>query len=267
MSRWYKSDTELASMEYDQIELSGGRSTPNPLTISSDFSHCLSDKLPMELLTTDEEGVPNIIELEVHMDGKCFSGSHEENAVLSTEETILFEEVRDTPSILHHDEREGLVSVGQSKVVDIAEEKIMLLTPHELESMKVSALESDSEKESPQTKADRKSPDSTMDTQSDKNLKPLVVLRDNETCYVCPIEECSKEFTKLFMAKTHIMTHINDVKQFKVVSFKYLKMLTLFLTFIVLCFSVMWMVAHGHSYRNISSDAIKSATKEKKTLL
>lgn len=29
----------------------------------------------------------------------------------------------------------------------------------------------------------------------------------------------------------------------------------------------MWMVAHGHSYRNTSSDATKSATKAKKTLL
>ena len=235
MERWVygtRSDTELASgMEYDQIELSGGRSTPNPLTISNDFSHCLGEKLPIELLTTDEEGVPNIIELEVHMDGKCFSGSHEENAVLSTEETILFEEVRDTPSILHHDEREGLLSVGQSKVVDIAEEKIMLLTKHELESMKVSALESDSEKETPQSKVDCKTSDTNLETSNDKNLKPLVVLKDNETMYVCPIEECSKGFPKLFMAKSHLMTHVNDVKQFKVLTIFEFKNISIVLVF------------------------------------
>lgn len=217
MERWFKSDNELAnSMEYDQIGLSSEiRSTPDALVISSDFSHCLGEKLPLELLTTDEEGVPNIIELEVHMDGKCFNTSHEEAAVLSTEETILFEEVRDTPSILHQDDREGILAL-QSKVVDIVEEKIMLLTPHELESMKVSALESDSEKESHQSKAESGlSPDSNAEVTSEKIPKPVVVLHENETLYLCPFEECSKGFPKLFMAKSHIMTHVG-IRQFKV---------------------------------------------------
>lgn len=216
MERWFKSDNELASsMEYDQIGLSSEiRSTPDALVISNDFSHCLEDKLPLELLTTDEEGVPNIIELEVQMDGKCFNSSHEETAVLSTEETILFEEVRDTPSILHQDEREGLMAL-QSKVSDIVEEKIMLLTPHELESMKVSALESDSEKESQQSKTESGSPDSSAEVNNEKIPKPLVTLHENETMYVCPFEECSKGFTKLFMAKSHIMTHVG-IRQFKV---------------------------------------------------
>lgn len=202
-------------MEYDQIGLSSEiRSTPDALVISNDFSHCLGEKLPLELLTTDEEGVPNIIELEVQMDGKCFNTSHEETAVLSTEETILFEEVRDTPSILHQDEREGLLA-PQSKVADIVEEKIMLLTPHELESMKVSALESDSEKESQQSK--NESPDSNVEAHNEKIPKPVVVLHENETLmYICPFEECSKGFPKLFMAKSHIMTHVG-IRQFKVI--------------------------------------------------
>lgn len=215
MERWFKSDNELANtMEYDQIGLSGEiRSAPDPLAISNDFPHCLDEKLQLELLNADE-GVPNIIELEVQLDGKCFNSSHEETAVLSTEETILFEEVRDTPSILHQDEREGLLAV-QSKVVDIVEEKIMLLTPHELESMKVSALESDSEKESPQGKTENGSSDSIVEAQSEKVPKPVVSIHENETLYICPFEECSKEFPKLFMAKNHIMTHFG-IRQFKV---------------------------------------------------
>ena len=216
MERWFKTDNELASsMEYDQIGLSSEiRSTSDALVISNDFSHCLGDKLPLELLTTDEEGVPNIIELEVQLDDKCFNTSHEETAVLSTEETILFEEVRDTPNILHQDERENLMSL-QSKVVDIVEEKIMLLTPHELESMKVSALESDSEKESQQSKVESGPSDSINEANSDKIPKPVVVLHENETLYLCPFEECSKGFSKLFMAKSHIMTHVG-IRQFKV---------------------------------------------------
>nr|CAH0108047.1 unnamed protein product [Daphnia galeata] len=215
MERWFKTDNELASsMEYDQIGLSSEiRSTSDALVISNDFSHCLGDKLPLELLTTDEEGVPNIIELEVQLDDKCFNTSHEETAVLSTEETILFEEVRDTPNILHQDERENLMSL-QSKVVDIVEEKIMLLTPHELESMKVSALESDSEKESQQSKVESGPSDSINEANSDKIPKPVVVLHENETLYLCPFEECSKGFSKLFMAKSHIMTHVG-IRQFK----------------------------------------------------
>ena len=218
MERWFKTDTELASsMEYDQIGLSSEiRSTPDALVISNDFSHCLGEKLPLELLTTDEEGVPNIIELEVQLDGKCFNTSHEETTVLSTEETILFEEVRDTPSILHQDEREGLLA-PQSKVSDIVEEKIMLLTPHELESMKVSALESDSEKEQ-QSKNESGSHDSNAETQHEKIPKPVVVLHENGTLmYICPFEECSKGFPKLFMAKSHIMTHVG-IRQFKVIT-------------------------------------------------
>ena len=206
MERWFKTDNELASsMEYDQIGLSSEiRSTSDALVISNDFSHCLGDKLPLELLTTDEEGVPNIIELEVQLDDKCFNTSHEETAVLSTEETI----------ILHQDERENLMSL-QSKVVDIVEEKIMLLTPHELESMKVSALESDSEKESQQSKVESGPSDSINEANSDKIPKAVVVLHENETLYLCPFEECSKGFSKLFMAKSHIMTHVG-IRQFKV---------------------------------------------------
>ncbi|XP_046444164.1 zinc finger X-linked protein ZXDB-like [Daphnia pulex] len=215
MERWFKTDNELASsMEYDQIGLSSEiRSAPDALVISNDFSHCLGEKLPLELLTTDEEGVPNIIELEVQLDDKCFNTSHEETAVLSTEETILFEEVRDTPNILHQDERENLMSL-QSKVIDIVEEKIMLLTPHELESMKVSALESDSEKESQQSKVESGPSDSVNEVHSEKIPKPIVVLHENETLYLCPFEECSKGFSKLFMAKSHIMTHVG-IRQFK----------------------------------------------------
>lgn len=217
MERWFKTDNELASsMEYDQIGLpSEIRSTSDALVISNDFSHCLGEKLPLELLTTDEEGGPNIIELEVQLDGKCFNTSHEETAVLSTEDSILFEEVRDTPNILHPDERESLLSL-QSKVSDIVEEKIMLLTPHELESMKVSALESDSEKESQQCKAEGNSRDTNTEENTEKIPKPVVVLHENETLYLCPFEECSKGFSKLFMAKSHIMTHVG-IRQFKVI--------------------------------------------------
>lgn len=212
MERWFKSDNELSGgIEYDQIGLSVGiRSTPDPL--ANDYNHCLADKLPLELLTADE-GVPNIIELEVHMDGKCFNNAHEESAVLSTEESILFEEVQDTPAILPSDEREGLLTV-QSKVVDIAEDKISLLTPHELESMKVNALESDSEKET-QMKVDTSTSGSKLKITGDKIPKPLVVLHEDETLYICPIEECSKGFPKLIMAKSHIMSHIGS-RQFKV---------------------------------------------------
>ncbi|XP_032791258.2 zinc finger X-linked protein ZXDB [Daphnia magna] len=215
MERWFKTDNELASsMEYDQIGLpSEIRSTSDALVISNDFSHCLGEKLPLELLTTDEEGGPNIIELEVQLDGKCFNTSHEETPVLSTEDSILFEEVRDTPNILHPDERESLLSL-QSKVSDIVEEKIMLLTPHELESMKVSALESDSEKESQQCKTEGNSRDTNTEENTEKIPKPVVVLHENETLYLCPFEECSKGFSKLFMAKSHIMTHVG-IRQFK----------------------------------------------------
>ena len=212
MERWFKSHAGLSSgMESDQIGLSGGiRST---LAAANDeFSHpCLSDKgLPLELLTTDEEGVPSIIELEVQLDGKCFGGPHEETAVLSNEETILFEEVRDTPSVLHQDEREPLPSV-QSKVV--VEERITLLTPHELESMRVmSAPESDSEKEEEENQPDASSSDAVGKT---TKLKPLVVVHEEETLYVCPIEDCSKAFPKLLLAKSHIMSH-TGVQQFKV---------------------------------------------------
>lgn len=216
MERWFKSHAGLASgMEYDQIGLSGGiRSTL--ASASDEFSHpCLGDKgLPLELLTTDEEGVPSIIELEVQLDGKCFGGPHEENAVLSNDETILFEEVRDTPSVLHQmthmDEREPLPSV-QSKVV--VEERITLLTPHELESMRVmSAPESDSEPEDEESQ-----PEAAGSSGNEKmsKLKPLIVTHDSETLYVCPIEECSRGFPKLFLAKSHIMSHAG-VRQFKV---------------------------------------------------
>lgn len=218
MERWFKTDNEFASsMEYDQIGLpSEIRSTSDVLVISNDFSHCLGEKLPLELLTTDEEGGPNIVELEVQLDGKCFNASsHEETTVLSTEDSILFEEVRDTPNLLHQDERESLLSL-QSKVSDIVEEKIMLLTTHELESMKVSALESDSEKEGQQCKAGGSSRDTKAEANNEKIPKPVLVLHENETLYLCPFEECSKGFSKLFMAKSHIMTHVG-IRQFKVI--------------------------------------------------
>lgn len=220
MERWFKSDNELAGgIEYDQIGLSVGiRSTPDPLSSPNDFNHCLADKLPLELLTTDE-GVPSIIELEVHMDGKCFNNGHEEPAVLSTEESILFEEVQDTPTVLPAEEREGLLTI-QSKVVDIAEDKISLLTPHELESMRVNALESDSEKET-QKKVETNVPGSKLKISADKIPKPLVVLHEDETLYICPMEECSKGFPKLVMAKSHIMSHVGT-RQFKVIIQHYL---------------------------------------------
>ena len=208
MERWFQSEThdsDLPRMEYDQIKL-----IPETLSMTSDFSHCLGEKLPLELLATDDEVVSNsIIELEVQMDEKCFSDSHEESAVLS-EETILFEEVRD---VLHGEDRDGIVSI-QSKVVDIAdiiEEKIMLLTPHELESMKVNPLESDSEKEGAKTEIKSMK---LCDLTRDNPPVPLTVLYDNKALYVCPVEGCSKGYPNLCMVNNHIVSH-DDVKQLK----------------------------------------------------
>lgn len=205
---------------------------------------CLGDKGlgPLELLTTDEEGVPSIIELEVQLDGKCFGvGPHEETAVLSNEETILFEEVRDTPSVLHPDERETLPSL-QSKVV--VEERITLLTPHELESMRVmSAPESESDEGN-----DQLSEEASEDSGKQTKLKPLVVVHDNETLYVCPIKDCSQGFAKPFLAKSHIMTH-TGVKQFKV----FLKHQNVFGQFTKSCIcSVMLKAVRGLSFLSTS---------------
>ncbi len=242
MERWFKSHGGLHASgmaDYDQmaglVSSSSSASIIRSTTLASaasvasvssdDFSHpCLGDKGlgPLELLTTDEEGVPSIIELEVQMDGKCFSeGPHEETTVLSNEETILFEEVRDTPSVLHQDEREAssLPSI-QSKVV--VEERITLLTKHELESMRVmSAPESDSDEGEEGVAEDTSELNGCVGSSTEKNgtkLKPLVVVHDNETLYLCPIEECSRGFPKLFLAKSHIMTHVG-VRQFKVFCF------------------------------------------------
>lgn len=217
MAKWFKCDADITGViEDDQIALTSGIRQSGSLSITNGFSHCLSDKLPLELLSNDEEGVPSIIELEVQMDGKCFSSTNE--GVLSTEETVLFEEVRDTPSILHQDERESLVEL-QSKVV-MNDEKISLLTPHELESMKLNALESDSEKEISSKRVVTSNLNHAPILELEKSPtgnepKPLVVLHESETYYVCPIEQCSKGFPKLSIAKTHITTH-NGVRQFKV---------------------------------------------------
>jgi len=163
--------------------------------MSSDFTHCLGEKLPLELLATDDEVVSgSIIELEVQMDEKCFSGSHEE----ASEEGVLFEEVREdeTPSLLHSEDPLPIRSKAP-----VVEEKIMLLTPHELESMKVSALESDSEKESLTLKAEPTRP-------------LLTVMYDNKALYVCPVEGCSKGYPNLCMVNNHMVSH-DDVKQLK----------------------------------------------------
>jgi hypothetical protein len=218
---WFKSDAELPRIvEYEQMGSPGCVRTDlrDSLSMSNDFTHCvLGDKLSLELLTADGEVVPDNIELEVQLDDKSFSETHEEvPVVLSTEETILFEEVRDTPTSLSlHDDREpGLLAV-QSKVVTIKEDKIMLLTPHELESMKVNALESDSEKESTVSKNESTTQNIKTELQPDKGLTPVTITQGNEVIYMCPIEECSRGFPKLCMAKSHIVTHVGS-RQFKV---------------------------------------------------
>lgn len=193
MERWFQSDSDR--IEYDQMSLVSGRTIPETLSMSSDFTRCLGEKLPLELLATDDEVVSSsIIEMEVQMDEKCFGGSHEE----ASEEAMLFEEVRDdeTPSLLHSEDPLPI----QPKV-PVVEEKIMLLTPHELESMKVSALESDSEKESLTLKAEPPRP-------------LLTVVYDNKALYVCPVEGCSKGYPNLCMINNHMVSH-DDVKQLK----------------------------------------------------
>ena len=222
MEPWFKADVQLPGIDYEQMGSPDCEQTdlPESLSMSNDFSHCLDDKLPLELLTAEGEVASVNIELEVQLDDKSFSSSNEVPTclVLSSEETILFEEVRDTPVILH-DEREGLVAV-QSNIVDIKEEKIMLLTPHELESMKVAdcPLESDSEKESIGQivlKNQLAVQNLNSNLPNEKMLTPVAVSQGNEVVFMCPIQECSKSFPKLCMAKSHIITHIG-VRQYKV---------------------------------------------------
>ncbi len=219
---WFKSDAKLPRIvEYEQFNSPGCERTdlPDSLSMSNDFTRCLGDKLPLELLTDHDHVVSDNIELEVQLDDKSFSESGEEvpTLILSSEETILFEEVRDThPSLSLQDDREGTLLTVQSKVVNISEDKIMLLTPHELESMKVSTLESDSEKESLLSRSDLTGPPSTSsDTASEKSLTPITVSHGNDILYMCPIEECSRGFSKLCLAKSHVVTHIG-ARQFKV---------------------------------------------------
>lgn len=219
METWFKSDAQLPNVGYEPMaSLSQSTGLPDPLSMSTDFTHCLEDKLPLELLAVDGEVVQELQvgELQVQLDDKNFSSSHEEvHTVLSSEEAILFEEVRDTPSSpIQQDDRETLLAI-QTKLIDTSKGKIMLLTPHELESMRVSALESDSEKESLLPKTDAGTSSVSIFYQNEQPLLPLTVTHGNEILYACPVQECSKGFRKLCMAKSHISKHFG-VREFKV---------------------------------------------------